>query len=248
MPLISTEAVVLQSYPYSETSKILRLLTRNHGVTSVIAKGALRPRSQYAGVLEPFSIGQASIYLKEGRDLQTLSGFDLIRTGQGLGRDLIRFGSAALIAELVLRSASSEADAALYEQVSRGLDRIDNASNHLLEPVALAEAWALLALLGFAPIVDYCIGCDRGLGVTEECRFDYAAGGPRCTECAGGIGGRSLPPHAREALGCFIRGEAIKLDRTAAHWALLGRFLDYHLADGSAIHSLRFLTEAVGGE
>jgi DNA repair protein RecO (recombination protein O) len=251
MPLISTEAIVLQSYPYSETSKILRLLTRSHGVRSVIARGALRPRSQYGGVLEPFSVGSASLYLKEGRDLHNLSGFDLIRTGQALGRDLIRFGAGSLVAELILRTASEEADPALYEQLRGALERIELAPQESLEAVALAEAWGLIARLGFAPIVDHCIGCDRALEAEEASSFDYAAGGSRCVDCAGGLigtGGRTLPAHARHILASFVRGEAVGLDRTAAHWALLSRFLSYHLPDGGTIRSLQFLADNLGGE
>lgn len=245
MPLITTEALVLQSYPYSETSKILRLLTHGHGVRSVIARGALRPRSQYSGVLEAFSVGTASIYLKEGRDLHTLGGFDLIRTGQALGRDLTRFGAAALVAELVLQTASEEADPALYEQVRRALERIETTPEAALESVGLAESWALLARLGYAPIVEYCIGCERSLAEDEECAFDYAAGGPYCRDCAGGRSGRTLPAHARQALASFLRGEAVEVERTAAHWSLLSRFLAYHLADGGTLRSLTFLTETL---
>jgi DNA repair protein RecO (recombination protein O) len=247
MPLISTEAVILQSYPYSETSKILRLLTRTHGVRSVIARGALRPRSQYGGVLEPFSVGQASVYLKEGRDLHTLSGFDLSRTGQGLGRDLIRFGTASLVAELVLRTASEEADPLLFEQLLAALGRIESTSPELLEAVGLAEAWSLIARLGFAPIIDRCIGCDRALGPEEESTFEYAAGGTRCANCSGDAG-RTLPAHARQVLARFVRGEAMRLERSEAHWALLARFLAYHLPDGGVIRSLQFLEETLGAE
>lgn len=244
MPLINTEAIVLQSYSYSETSKILRLLTHSYGVRSVIAKGALRPRSQYGGVLEPFSVGNATIYLKDGRDLQTLSGFDLIRTGQALGRDLVRFGVASLMAELVLRTGSEEADPALFEQLLGALTRAEAASPETLEAVGLAEAWAIIARLGFAPIVDQCIGCGRALEVDDASVFDYSAGGTRCPRCGGGVatvGGRDLPAPARQALAGLVRGEAVRLDRTAAHWALLARFLDYHLADGGSIRSIRFL-------
>jgi len=43
--LITTPAVVLRTHRYSETSKIVRLATRELGVQSAIAKGVLRPRS-----------------------------------------------------------------------------------------------------------------------------------------------------------------------------------------------------------
>src|SRR5258706_6446325 len=47
-------AFVLHTYPYSETSLIAEVLTRNHGRLSMVAKGAKRPRSALRGVLHAF--------------------------------------------------------------------------------------------------------------------------------------------------------------------------------------------------
>jgi DNA repair protein RecO (recombination protein O) len=248
MPLVTTDAVILQAFPYSETSKILRLLTRSHGLCSTIARGALRPKSRYGGLLEPFSAGVATFYLKEGRELQTLSGFDLSWSGQGLGRDLVRFSAASLLAELALRAASEEPDPMLFERLRGALRRLERAAPELVEATGIAEAWAVTAQLGFAPSFECCVGCDRELDEGEESSFDYAAGGVRCQSCAEGRGGRSLPPHARQALVHLGRGEAVPLERTAAHWALLTRFLAYHLSDGGALRSLEFLTTILGQE
>ncbi|ASX26482.1 DNA repair protein RecO [Candidatus Williamhamiltonella defendens] len=46
---------ILHRRPYSETSLILDLLTENEGRISLIAKGALRPRSVLKGYLQPFT-------------------------------------------------------------------------------------------------------------------------------------------------------------------------------------------------
>ncbi|MGH7130234.1 MAG: DNA repair protein RecO, partial [Planctomycetaceae bacterium] len=62
------DSIILQTFAYGDTSKILRLLTADHGVCSAFARGALRPRSRFGGVLEPFSEGVATLYLKEGRE------------------------------------------------------------------------------------------------------------------------------------------------------------------------------------
>lgn len=245
MPLITTEAIILQTHAYSETSKILRLLTQTHGVRSAIARGALRPKSRYGGLLEPFTVGMATLYLKDGRDLQTMSGFELVRSGQALGRDLLRFGAASLLAEVVLRTASEAADPALYEQVRRALHRLERAEPEAVESTALAETWALTDRLGFGPELEECLTCGRMLDAAEEAVFDHGAGGVRCVECGEGAPGRRLPTHARHALARLVRGEAVPLERTAAHWQLLARFLTYHLTDGGALRSLAFLTEAM---
>lgn len=248
MPLVTTEAIVLQTHAYSETSKILRLLTRSHGVRSAIARGALRPRSRYGGVLEPFSVGTATFYLKDGRELQTLSAFELIRTGQPLGSDLIRFGAASLLAELVLKTASEEADPLLFERVDGALRRLAETPRETLETVALAETWALVGHLGFAPTLDVCTGCERDVEPEEDVAFDYAEGGVRCTDCVGLAAGRMLPAHARAALVEMTAGHAPELERTAAHWMLLARFLAYHVVDGARLRALDFLTETIRTE
>lgn len=249
MPLIRADAIILQTFAYSETSKILRLATRTHGVRSVIALGALRPRSRFGGVLEPFTEGVATFYAKEGRDLHTLSSFDLTRTRQELGADLRRFGGASLLAELVLRAGSEEADQALFEQLRGALDRLARAPEDRLDGVLLAEAWALVGRLGFSPSTDDCTVCGRPLADDEDAYFDYGAGGVLCTGCARPDAvrgaGRVIPAAARRALAGFCRGIAIDVERPAAHWALLSRFVAHHVADGAALRSLPFLVEAL---
>lgn len=245
MAPVTTDSIILQSFTYSETSKILRLLTRTHGVRSAIARGALRPRSRYGGLLEPFSVGEATLYLKEGRGLQTLSAFDLERTGQPLGRDLLRFGAASVLAEIVLKTASEAADPMLFEHVDSALERISDADSETLEPIALAETWKLVSELGFAPELDGCLSCGSLLGPDEDATFDYAEGGVRCKACGGAVRGKRLPSHARHALLSLREGKPPHLERTTPHWTLLARFLAYHVTDGRPLRSLEFLTDAI---
>jgi DNA repair protein RecO (recombination protein O) len=242
--LLPTDAIVLQSFPYGESSRIVRLLTRGAGVQSAIAKGATRPRSRYA-VLEPFAEGMASLYLRSGRELQTLGGFDLTRTRQGLGRDLLRFGGASLIAELVMRTASEEAQPALYDAAAHGLDRLLDAESDQVEVTVLAATWHLISVLGFAPELDACIVCGSGIDGDTAASFDYSAGGLRCDACAAGLPGRRIPPRARTALGAFTRGQPEPALVTSGHWRLLSRYLEHHLLEGTPLRSLQFLATSL---
>ena len=245
MAPVSSEAIILQVFRYGDTSKIIRLLTRSRGVQSVIAKGAATPRSKYGGILEPFTEGVASFYAKENRDLHTLGSFELTRSRQSLGADLIRFGGASLIAELIMRSGIEEPDEHLYEVVRDALDRIATTETNAVESVVLGEVWALIGQLGFAPALDECIACGRNVRADEDAVFDYVAGGLRCNDCAGGLPGRTLPAHARTALLQLIEGRHIVIERTAAHWRLLSRFLTHHVVDGASLKSLAFLAESL---
>ncbi|HUE77753.1 MAG TPA: DNA repair protein RecO [Longimicrobiales bacterium] len=246
MPLVTTEATILQAFPYSETSKILRLLTPAHGVQSVIAKGARRPKSRFGGILEPFTDGIASFYYRESRDLHNLSEFELGRPRQPLGRDLIRFGGASLLAEIVLRTASEQAAPEVFRHVRASLTALEAAPPGAVEPVALARAWSLIAILGFGPALDRCVGCGAHLEAGADFFFDYTAGGMHCGRCGGPAGvGRVLPAAARSDVLMFLAGDAAPMDRTAAHWQLLARFLAYHLVDVASLRSLDFLAAAV---
>lgn len=244
MALISTDAIVLQSFPYGETSRIVRLLTRSAGVHSAIAKGALRPRSRYA-VLEPFAEGAAAIYIRPTRELQTLGSFDLRQARQGLGRDLLRFGGASLLAELVLRTASEEAQEGLFDAVSAGLDRLTAAEDSAVEVTVLAVVWHAVALFGFAPELSACVVCSTSIDPALDASFDYAAGGLRCDACAAGLPGRRMPWHARAALESFTRGQPVAVTVTEGHWRLLTRYLEHHLAEGSPLRSLSFLAASL---
>lgn len=253
MPLVTLDAIVLQAFPYSETSKILRLLTPSHGVQSVIAKGARRTKSRYGGVLEPFTDGFATFYLRDNRDLHTLSGFELVRPRQALGRDLVRFGAASLLAEIVLRTASGQDAPELFGRVRKALTLLEHTDEARIEAVALAQAWALITVLGFGPSLDRCVGCGSPLEGDRDRFLDYGAGGLWCGDCgavgtsagAGGGGGRVLPERARRDLMALCDGESVAMERTGAHWQLLARFLGYHLVDAGSLRSLEFLSEAV---
>ena len=80
MALLATEAIVLHSFDYLESSRILRIVTRDAGVRSVLAKGARRSSRRFGSALDLFAQGSAQLYAKPGRDLDTLSGFDVTLT------------------------------------------------------------------------------------------------------------------------------------------------------------------------
>jgi DNA repair protein RecO (recombination protein O) len=244
--LVHARALVLQSFPYSDTSKILRLYTLELGLRSVIAKGALRPRSRFGGVLEPFTEGEAQFYLKEGRDLHTLGGFDLLRSRQAIGRDLGAFAGASLLAELLLRFGTEEPHPELFRAVSGALDRIVRADAGRATRVALAGVWEAIALLGFQPELEHCVGCGREIRSDEATRFDVDAGGVACTGCR--LAGRMVHPAIRRDLRAMTRGDEAPdpTDDWSMHRALLRVFVSAHLSPEHPLRSLDLFVDHLG--
>lgn len=245
MALVRSRALVLQAFAYGDTSKILRLYTLEFGLRSVIAKGALRAKSRYGGVLEPFTEGEADFYLRDGRDLHTLGGFDLIRSRQALGRDLTAFSGASLLSELVLRYSTEEPHPALYHAATQALDRIAAVEPGRGTAVVLGAAWEIIALLGYHPELDICVGCGRPLAEDEASRFDVEAGGAACTGCR--PSGRVVDAATRRQVAAMSRGgaEPEAIPDAALHRALLRVFIGTHLSGDHPLRSLDLFLEQV---
>ena len=247
MTLLATDAIVLHAFDYLESSRILRLVTRDGGVRSVLAKGARRSSRRFGSGLDLFAQGTAHLYAKPGRDLDNLSGFDITRTRTALGEDLDRFTGASAIAELALRFARESEDHPLFDAVAAALDAIAAAPAGRAAVATLASAWQIVAQLGFAPAVDVCGECHAPLPADATTLFSHASGGALCARCGRlAPAGRVLPVEARDALRSLLNGGAtLALDDAAvrAHQRLLREFLSEHLTDGRPLAALALWEE-----
>jgi DNA repair protein RecO (recombination protein O) len=236
MALLSTEAIVLHAFNYSESSRIVRLATRDAGLVSVVARGARRPKSAFCA-LDLFTHGVAQISVKPHRDLHNLTAFDLVKSRASLGSALPRFMAAAMLTELVLRFGHEESARDLFAPLAAGLDLLECELDSEPGDVALRAAWQLVATMGFSPAVDDCANCHAPIDAEAAALFDMRSGGVLCANCAGAASGRrTLPATARSALRSWLAGEPYALEDAAtrkAHRRLLREFLSEHLHDGA---------------
>ena len=241
MALLVTEVVVLHVMDYLESSRILRVATRDAGVQSVLAKGARRPKSRFGAALDLFAQGTAQILVKPGRDLQTLTGFDIARARSALAEELGRFMGASAIAELMLHFGHDDTHPELFDALVRALDDIAAAPANRSREVAIGSAWRLVAVLGFAPSLDTCSICHGGIDRDDAVRFHHRAGGVVCTRCApANPGGRPIPLEALDTLRLWLDDaeQPVLSPRDArAHQRLLREFLREHLGDGRPLRA-----------
>lgn len=99
--ILTTEAIVLHSRKFSDTSKILVAFTLNEGKVSLIAKGARNPKSKFGSSLEPLSYSSLTFYKKSQRELHTLSKSEIITPMRRLSSEYDKLTAALSIAEAV---------------------------------------------------------------------------------------------------------------------------------------------------
>ena len=244
MPLVITSAIVLSALRYGETSKIVRLATREHGVQSAIAKGALRPKSRFGGALQLLSEGQAQYLAKENRELHVLTAFDLGQLHVGLAADLSRYATAAALAEVMLRFAPPDPHPESYDLFRDALQTLEDAPPAEQDALGFRVLWHLVSVLGFAPSLDACVRDGTLLPEGGTLPFSTREGGALCPTCAAQHGATQLPAEARADLTALLDPDASlpALDERhgAAHRRLLARYIRYHLAEGAELPALDF--------
>lgn len=243
MPLVSTPAIILATHRYSETSKIVRLATGDHGVQSAIAKGALRPRSRFGAALQVLSAGQAQMLLSERRDLHTLTAFDLTHLPASLASEVPRYAAGTALAEVMLRFASPDPHPEGFEVLRRGILELERVPSADLPAQSLRALWHLIGALGFAPAIDRCARDGREIP-EGELPFSAPDGGAICPGCALGTEYPRLPVEARAALRALgdpsLPLPSLDAKNAAAHRRLLARYVHYHLAEGGKLPALEF--------
>lgn len=234
MSLLQTDAIVLHAADYLESSRILRLATREAGVQSVVARGARSSKKRFGSAVDLFAEGQAQIQLKTGRDLHALHAFDVTRSRPAIALDLGRFIAASAIAEVTLRLVHDEAAPRVYDTLVAGLDRLADAAAEHTTATTLGALWQLVGEVGFRPAIAQCAECHAELDPAADARFQVVVGGALCRQCERlAPGGRLLPAAARASLLAWLVGGEVTLDPldAKAHQRLLREFLAHHLPD-----------------
>lgn len=242
MSLLVTDAIVLHAFDYLESSRIIRLLTRDAGVQSVLARGARKSRGRYGSALDLFAEGTAQVYVKPNRELHNLSSFELTRARGELAFDIGRFTAASAIAELALRFTGEEGNPLLYDTVADSLDRLAQSSPATTVEDGLAGCWRIISVLGFTPELSSCALCHTPLRDADDAAFSHAAGGVVCPSCSRlAPAGRRIPATARKAIRGWLEAEfatapVADLEHLGendgrSHQRLLREFIGAHVGD-----------------
>ena len=88
-----TEAIVIRTFDYKETHKIVTLMTKRFGKIAVIAQGAKKPKSRNGAISQMFI--QGDFLLRVGKGLGTLQQGDVIHSFRKVREDLFKTAYAS---------------------------------------------------------------------------------------------------------------------------------------------------------
>jgi DNA repair protein RecO len=169
------DAIILKSFDFGNTSKIIHVLTSDSERLSLVAKGARKTKSHFAGNIEPLNLTQLVYYIKPGKDLGTLKEANIKEAHHELKNDLFQLNIGwSLI--WIGRKIPSPMNG-LFGLEKRALGFLDRGFK---EEVLVYFLLSLFKLQGIPPQIDRCISC----GTKKFDFFDIIAGGAKCSGCA----------------------------------------------------------------
>lgn len=255
MSLTQEEGILLRSHAYSETSRVIRVLTPGRGVLPLMARGLRRKVGRGEGAVDTFDQVQIVYSFRPQRDLQTLYEVQVLRSRQGLGSNLLRFAGASLLAEMLLAHALEEGSPTLFVEVCEAMDRLVDVETEGVVGALISGGWRILACLGFAPELGSCVRCGSALETGDTSgegslrRFSSLQGGLLCKACGLDTPGSRLGPGARGDLRRLLEGTPPNPLRGAAvHLSLLEAFALSHLAPRSPFRAMDLLHAALESE
>ncbi len=179
MPTIVDEAICVRHWDFSETSQTVSLLSRRHGTLRGLAKGAKRERGRFSGGIDLLTRGEVVALTKPGRELATLTDWDLRQTWRAF-RERLQINRAAFyMADLASRLVGpDDPHPPVFDALVDSFDALQVAgvrdpawSEHRGVDEALVRfQWTALAECGYRPQLD-------GSPTTGVALFDAQAGG-----------------------------------------------------------------------
>jgi DNA repair protein RecO (recombination protein O) len=177
MSVLTSEAVVLRTWPVHEADLIVSLFTRDYGRVRGVAKSALKSRKRFGGALEPMTVARAWFAERPRQELVRLDQLEIIRSPLSLPVDSVRLAVLSFFAELL--------DEALPERDPQ--ETVFRLAVAMLEQTTVEQPWMPLTyfqlwmtrLMGLLPDIGHCTVCREKL-VAGQISFNTLGDGLFC--------------------------------------------------------------------
>lgn len=210
--LYRDEAVILNSFDYGESDRILAFYTPRYGKIKGIAKGARRSKRRFVGNIEPASLIKLIFFHNGKSELVRVEDATLIDGFHTLKADIDLLSHGCYFVELA--SEMTREGVALPEVFSLlacFLKALDGGA----EPGTLARFFEirLLSMLGYLPHLSGCIICKNPNNAGIK-KFSSERGGVVCGMCSTGLNGlHPISPATAATLILSMKLDAEKLPR-----------------------------------
>jgi DNA repair protein RecO (recombination protein O) len=182
MSVLTSEAVVLRTWPVHEADLIVSFFTRDYGRLRGVAKSALKSRKRFGGALEPMTLACAWFAERPRQELVRLDQLEILRSPLSAPVDATRLAVLSFYAEL-LDEALPDHDPheTVFRLLLAVLDQTTAVRSETVQPwmpLTYFQLW-MTRLMGLLPDMAHCTACGEAL-LIEGIWFDSHGDGLFC--------------------------------------------------------------------
>jgi len=179
----SINGIVLKRFPLGESDQIYTVYTAEYGLIRATARGALKPRNKWRGVLEPFHQIEAEIIMSARNTLHKFINAEVISRPSGFLEHLTALNTAYVVLECLGRFTADEScHPDLYSEGLKTLGMI-NSNPDFAGFIVRCFCLRFFTLSGFGVEWNQCTMCKRERPDGRSAYCIPAEGGIICSSC-----------------------------------------------------------------
>ncbi len=165
-----TDAIILKSKKYRDTSKILTLFTKDHGKLNMIAKGSRAKNNKFGGSIETLSHVSIVFYNYPQKDFQYISQASINDFFHGMHDDLSKTMIGMAITEIINNTTQpNDKNLAIYNLLLETFSALNECERDPLRYFIYFQI-NYADLIGYSPNFHSCASC--GLEVESGYKYD----------------------------------------------------------------------------
>lgn len=172
--------IVLKSTPFSDTSMVTRVFTREFGKISLMAKGVRKSKKGAAGILESMNKINFQVNYNDSKDLQILRDLSLVTALTKIRNDYKRLTAGLAMVDMIDKTMQpKDASTILFRLLNHSLEELNNSKSNVVY-LYLFFQFQLAKYSGFNPLPHQCYACRNDLA---GCYLDKTSGHQYCKSC-----------------------------------------------------------------
>jgi len=175
-----SQAIVLKSIHYGDTSLIIKIFTDKYGKQTLISKGARKQKNSMFSILEPANYLYTSYYNKNNRSIQILKEASYAMHFHNIRKSYKKIIYTLAAIEIIDKTYLNEEPApVIFRLLVQYLNKINTIKN--MEYIYFTFFLLHFSIqMGFKPELKNCCKCQKSLA---SCFMEYATGELICNIC-----------------------------------------------------------------
>jgi len=181
-----TDAIILKSKKYRDTSKIITLYTKDHGKLNMIAKGSRAKNSKFGGSLETLSHISIVFYNYPQKDFQYITQSSINNYFHRINDDIYKTMTGMAISEIVNNTTHPNyKNEAIFDLLLSTFTALNDSDKEYINYLIYFQIH-YAELIGFSPNFSSCAYCGLKIETGYEydsIYFNFESGSIICGNC-----------------------------------------------------------------